>query len=310
LTSAVARILLVDCPNAAPALARDNAFGPFDVVSCSGLAAAAARLADERFDGLVVAGGNDDLQRLLVWPALSLAVSDAAVVALASELDAATALALVQRGVQDVLPPKPADRLARALRLALERMQAQRQARKAYATDLTTGLPNQTQLIEHVNQLLALREREPAPMALVVLRIEGLATTEARLGRESANVLRRKIAVRLRAGVRASDVVASLGDDSYAVLLSKFVDPQDADRVAAKLVGSLHRPFSLSGSDVAIAVAAGVARSPADGRDATALLRRGQGLAVSAPATGRGGFANRIESGASAAANDEEGLDE
>jgi hypothetical protein len=37
-------------------------------------------------------------------------------------------------------------------------------------------------------------------MALIVLRIEGLAATEARLGTESANVLRRKVAVRLRSG--------------------------------------------------------------------------------------------------------------
>ena len=75
----------------------------------------------------------------------------------------------------------------------------ERAARKAYATDLQTGLPNRQQLIEHMSQLLALRGREPAPMALLVLRVEGFATTEARLGRESANVLRRKVAVRLEA---------------------------------------------------------------------------------------------------------------
>ena len=53
-------------------------------------------------------------------------------------------------------------------------------------------------------------------MAVLVLRVEGLETITARFGREAANVLRRKLAVRLRAGVRANDVVASLGDDSYA----------------------------------------------------------------------------------------------
>ena len=39
-------------------------------------------------------------------------------------------------------------------------------ARKAYATDLETGLPHQQQLIEHMSHLLALREREPAATRL------------------------------------------------------------------------------------------------------------------------------------------------
>ena len=62
------------------------------------------------------------------------------------------------------------------------------------------------------------REREPAPMALVVLRIEGLATAASRLGPESANVLRRKVAVRLRANLRPIGLLA-LG----AVLLTTVV---------------------------------------------------------------------------------------
>ena len=40
--------------------------------------------------------------------------------------------------------------------------------------------------------------REPAPMAVIALRIDGLAAVVTSLGTESANVLRRKVAVRLR----------------------------------------------------------------------------------------------------------------
>jgi diguanylate cyclase (GGDEF)-like protein len=286
--------------------------GVFTLSHCKGLDAAAERLANAHFDGLVIATRPGELPALLVWPALSQAVSEAALLVVADDgLDGAAAVSLIQRGVQDVLSASADEAtIARALRFALERKAQERSARKAYATDLTTGLPNQPQLVEHINQLLALREREPAPMALLVLRIEGLATAEARLGSESANVLRRKIAVRLRAGVRASDVVASLGGDSFAVLLSKFVNASDAERVADKLVASLHRPFSLSGGEAAVAVARGVAQSPGDGRDAESLLRRAQGLAAAAQATGRVGFANHVERGAAPAANDEEGLDE
>jgi len=310
--TAAACILCVAAGDRSVAPAASGAHGAFTLQHCKGLDAATERLASGRFDGLVIATRPGELPALLVWPALSQAVSEAALVVVADDgVDSAAAVSLIQRGVQDVLSASADEAgIARALRFALERKVQERSARKAYATDLTTGLPNQAQLVEHINQLRALRGREPAPMALLALRIEGLATTEAKLGRESANVLRRKIAVRLRAGVRASDVVAALGDDSFAVLLSKFVNPSDAERVADKLVVSLHRPFSLSGGEAAVAVARGVAQSPADGRDADSLLRRAQGLAAAAQASGRAGFANHLERGSPAAANDEEGLDE
>ena len=140
------------------------------------------------------------------------------------------------------------------LRVAVERRRIEREARQAYATDLATGLPHRQQLVEHMSHLIALRERQPAPMAVLVLRVEGLETITARFGHEAANVLRRKLAVRLRAGVRASDVVASLGDDSYAVLLAALLAPGDAAHVGAKLLTVLRAPFQVAGQEALVAL--------------------------------------------------------
>ena len=212
-------------------------------------------------------------------------------------------------GAHDVLTTDEctASVLPRRIRIAIERQRVEREARTAYATDLGTGLPHEQQLVEHMSHLLALREREPSPMALLVLRIEGLATTQARLGVEAANVLRRKLAVRLRAGVRASDVVASLGDDSFSVLLAAMLAASDAQRVGAKLLASLMVPFKVAGQDVVVAAALGIAQYPEDGNQPQALLQRAVGLANSSPAQGRAGFANFTEIGGSApaAANDD-----
>lgn len=308
MNSAALRVLMVTGEGASLLpLAPASPFGPFDLHVSADLDTAAARLAADHFDAVVIAARTVDARKLLQWPALSQASGEPALIVLTTdEPGAELALLLVRKGVQDVLPLTIdcIDALPRALRLAIERKAQERLVRKAYATDLMTGLPNQGQLLEHTNQLIALREREPAPMAMLALRVEGLATAEARLGTESANVLRRKIAVRLRVGVRASDVVASLGADSFAVLLPKFQDPQDALRVADKLTAALNPPFSVSGSDIAVAIACGVAHYPQDGRDAAALLRRATGLAASATAQGRSGFINHRDGGRAGAAND------
>jgi len=285
------RVLLVTGPGVAvPPVTPGSAFGPFELHEAADLDQAAARLAAERFDAVVIAARTVDARKLVVWPALTQASSEPALLVLTSdEPGADLATLLVRKGAQDVLPlgVDPVEALPRAIRLAIERKSQERLARKAFATDLMTGLPNQGQLLEHMNQLVALREREPAPMALLVLRVEGLASVEARLGSEAANVLRRKIAVRLRAGVRASDLVASLGIDAFAVLLPRFQDPKDADRVAGKLCSALLPPFAIAGQQVAIATACAVARYPDDGKDATLLLRRAVGLAAAMPAQGR-----------------------
>ena len=280
-------------------------FGSFTVESCAGVSQVPSRLVDTAFDALLIDLAASDAEGALIG-ALA---SDHALLLLAPSRDALAVFDWFERGVQDVLVAADLDgpALAQRLRAAIERKRHERETRKAYATDLGTGLPHQQQLIEHMSHLLALREREPAPMALLVLRIEGLATTQARLGLDAALALRRKIAVRLRAGLRASDVVASLGEDSFGVLLASILAPADASRVGAKLLAALHAPLQVSGNDVAVAAALGIAQFPQDGNQADALLRRAVGLAISAQAQGRTGHANFQEAGAQApgAANDE-----
>ena len=213
-------------------------------------------------------------------------------------------LAAVELGVQDVLSADDwsSSGLLVRLQAAVVRHRIAREARLAYATDLATGLPHEQQMLEHMSHLLALREREPAPMALLVLRIEGLAT---RLGGAAGGVLRRKLAVRLRSGLRASDVVASLGPDSFAVLLAWIDAVADVDGVADKLVRAVQRPFNLQGQTAALAVSVGIARYPEQGKDARTLLQVATGLAMALPARGRSGHANAVERGIGPAANDD-----
>ena len=298
-------VVIATLPNACVQGIEASAFGPFDVEFFDDVEPALARLARPGCDALLI---DADAFVGLHDAAVGIAAHTATLV-ITGQRDAATTLAWLRGGAQEVIGPDDllAASLPARIRAAIERKRLEREARTAYATDLDTGLPHQQQLIEHMSHLLALREREPAPMALLALRVEGLATTEARLGREAANVLRRRVAVRLRAGVRASDVVAALGDDSFAVLLGALLSADDAARVGAKLVAALMKPFTVAGSEVTVAAALGIGQYPQDGTQPDALLRRAVGLAGAAQAQGRAGFANFVEAGgaAASAANDD-----
>jgi len=271
---------------------------------CATLEEAAAQLRAVSFEVMLAAVPAADL---LAWSALSHAVLDTTLIAVLPQgPDEATQNLLLERGVHDIVVPAdaPADALRRRMEIAVVRRTIERAARKAFATDLATGLPNHAQLLEHMTHLLALREREPAPMAVIALRIEGLAAVRESFGRESANVLRRKVAVRLRASLRASDVVASIGNDAFVVLLAWIDAAADGERVAAKLAHSLRQPFSVAGSDLSVSVSAGLALYPEHGKTAEALLRRSVGQAANLASMGLEGSAQRIERGPTTAAND------
>lgn len=251
---------------------------------------------------------SDDLAALAAWPALAPALLQTPVVVVSADSDLDAAVQLIALGVQDVIPAAESDapRLARALHLAVARKRLEAATRRAYATDLSTGLPHQQQLLEHMTHLLALREREPAPMALIVLRVQGLGATERVLGAEAAQVLRRKAAVRLRAALRASDVVASIGSDAFAVLLAWIDAPEDADRVAAKLAQALAEPLTVAGRPQRLQVAVGLARTPEHGKQAEALLQRALAQATGMAAVGGAAPARAADRGPDAAANDED----
>jgi diguanylate cyclase (GGDEF)-like protein len=277
-----------------------SAFGPFVVQNCASLAELGEQLNHRQVDAVLVdlsrAGGAD---ALVQWPGLPRAVLESAVVVVGPEPTPVVCLRLLQSGVREVVSSREAapEILGRVLRLAIERKRQDDAARRAYSIDLTTGLPNHAQLLEHMTHLLALREREPAAMALIVLHLDGFRGAEAALGTEAANVLRRKAAVRLRGSLRASDVVASLGPDMFAVLLAWIDAGDDAEHVARKLLAAVNQPFQVAGQQVPVGARLGVAQYPAHGKDAQSLLRHAVGQAS-------GGGVGRLL-GQAAAANDE-----
>lgn len=271
---------------AAPDGLAATAWGPFALRPCADLDAVTAAMAAGGVTAVLLDLPDADAARGLAdWPGLPQLVLGAAVLVLTEAPTPALLAPLLERGVQDLLPRTlAADALGRALQAAIARQALAQDARRSWSTDLATGLPNQAQLLEHMNHLLALREREPAPMALLVVRIEGLLAAQTRLGPEAAGVLRRKLAVRLRAALRASDVVASLGADAFAVLLAWIDAPAAAVGVAAKLERALTKPLQLGASALDVGVRIGASHYPVQGRDAGTLLRLALSEAATAPA--------------------------
>ena len=175
----------------------------------------------ERFDVVVFDSGAAP-----ATPArIASVVERVALVVAVADPDTDVASDWLRHGADDVVALAELAAPSGCTRLRFAVLRRQRDGRRlpARTVESATGLPHRQQLVEHLSQLLALREREPAPMAVLALRIEGLRPAGGG-GAEAgdADALRRKIAVRLRTGLRASDVVAGpSGIDAGAAAASE-----------------------------------------------------------------------------------------
>lgn len=295
-----------------------QAFGRgFHAQFCESPEAVSEALAGGAFEALLWVNKEvHGLQHVAAWPQLAQVAAEMAVVIVAQHPALKDSLRLVQLGVEDVLPLPAGESMsgwagvARTLALSVARKRLGELRRKGGSIDLGTGLPSRQVWLDHLHQLCALREREPAPMAVVVVSLEGARTVEERLGPQALALLQRKLAVRLRAALRASDVVGLVAVDTYAVLLSWMESYADAELVATKLVRTLEQPIRIGTERAAVAVRTGISRYGDDGVEGAALLRTALTKAgaggASAQSRRRGAMATWVEGARTEAANDAE----
>ncbi len=220
--------------------------------------------------------------------------------------DSARDEALAALGLQAVLPAGlSAPALQASLAFARVRHRLDRPLRQLAPLDAATGLPSRAQLVPQIQQMLALREREPAPMALLLIELPELAELRERLGEAASALLRRKLAVRMRANLRGSDVVAVDGPTRLAVWLARLDQPASAGTVADKLIQALARPLQIGAAEgLRVHPRIGLVISGPGMLDAEQLWQRALAALDGAAPLGSKVFFVPAEGRADAAAND------
>jgi len=84
--------------------------------------------------------------------------------------------------------------------------------------------------------------------------------------------------------------VGRFGGDEFLVLLPDITNATDAAHVAAKLVAAMRAPFRVMGAELLVQISVGIALAPADGADATALIRSADSAMYQAKQAGRNGY--------------------
>lgn len=126
-------------------------------------------------------------------------------------------------------------------------------------TDALTGLPNRRQFYERLRQELARAARDRTLLGVIYIDLDGFKSVNDSLGHALGDALLRRVAKRLNARLRRTDVLARLGGDEFTVIAPGLKIEQDACTVAETLLAALVVPFQLKGNECRIGASIGVA---------------------------------------------------
>ena len=281
-----ARIVVVDDEplNTASLTELLTGVGYGDVRVLAGAEATVRVLRDERPDLVLVelslaAASAFEVLRLIRGDRL---LRQVPVIVLASHHDRASRLRALELGATDYLgKPVDADELLLRVRNAL--------AAKAYIdslahTDQLTGLPNRDSLLWRLDWALKHAARHRTVGAVLHFGLERFQEIGDAIGPALSDELLHAVSMRLMAGLRDSDMVASAqpsrgamlsrsGGDEFAVLLPVVERAEDAALVAQRLIDRIAQPIRLAGHELAVASRVGIAVFPLDSTDKYAVLQ-------------------------------------
>lgn len=181
---------------------------------------------------------------------------------------------------------RPAGYIA-AVRDVSRRKEAEDRMAHMARHDPLTDLPNRLLFREELERALARLDRDGTGFALHCLDLDRFKSVNDTLGHQAGDTLLRVVAGRIRAVLRRGDVAARLGGDEFVIIQAGCEGPEDAARLAARVVEAMAAPVDLGGYPAGIGVSVGIALAPGDARAPDSLIARADAALYRAKAEGR-----------------------
>nr|WP_269670534.1 bifunctional diguanylate cyclase/phosphodiesterase [Stenotrophomonas sp. SY1] len=152
--------------------------------------------------------------------------------------------------------------------------------------DRLTMLPRCSRLEQKLRE-----PRKPGQlMAVLVIGVDGFGNINQLHGHVFGDELLKAVAMRIRSGVRAGNLVVRLGGDEFAVL-AEIEEFGQAATIAKRLLHEMQQPFVVDSKEIDVTVSIGVAMEAAVDGQSSRLLARATAALTEAKELGRNRYA-------------------
>jgi diguanylate cyclase (GGDEF)-like protein len=108
------------------------------------------------------------------------------------------------------------------------------------------------------------------------------------LGHPVGDELLKAVATRLVQAMPATDFVARIGGDEFALVQTDVEEPEQCSKLASRIIELIGRPYDLDGRHINIGTSIGIAMAPTDGTNPDQILKASDMALYLAKGDGRG----------------------
>ncbi len=169
----------------------------------------------------------------------------------------------------------------------IQAFEARQRSHQQRSFDSLTGLPNRRLFTLELERGIHHASPRHSRFALIVLDLDHFKELNETVGFAAGDAALRAVAERLVGLRRPADLLARLGDDDFAFLLSDFAVDTEVESLALRIVRTVGRPLDFGGHELLVTASVGASLYPWDGEDAATLLRNAEMAMHAAKRLGR-----------------------
>jgi diguanylate cyclase (GGDEF)-like protein/PAS domain S-box-containing protein len=155
--------------------------------------------------------------------------------------------------------------------------------------DALTDLPNRMLLLEQLNHEIK-RVKRGECLAVLCLDLDQFKSVNDALGHHIGDELLKLVGERLRGCTRELDVVARMGGDEFAIIMTQMEQAADAATLSKRIRDSVIKPYQVEGHQIVTDISIGISVAPMDAVESAELLRNADMALYDAKSDGRGTF--------------------
>jgi len=151
---------------------------------------------------------------------------------------------------------------------------ANKELEKIATNDVVTDLPNRLYFQDIVYDMFHRAKVNEKIVAIMFLDLDGFKTINDTLGHEAGDFILKIVGSRLQSVVRASDTVARVGGDEFAIAVGDISDVEHVRQIAKTLIKEVNEYCPYKDEKCHVGVSIGISFYPEHGEEIEELMKR------------------------------------